>query len=480
MTFLRPTFRFACAIVVGLVPLLFSSPSSAETWQEVYRRVTPSGSGDRVMTRSVDMDSIRSSGIYVRFTSKESFDSRESIESMAVDCLAATRGHWTDLRMYSVYPGTVGGEEARTVCQAAARGGVIASAGKWPVPVVASPSSEPFRPVVDPEWITVSSNGLRRVEVKSLSTSKPFVSYRLWYGDGTERDPVVKERTRFAVEVDCNRRVRRDVLLKDAAAPSGPFSSVDDWGTPFVEEVYNVCRWAEATWQQASAARVPDSIPRSTAPAVPFAPSEARSTGSGFTVGPRFVITNYHVIEGCKILSIRRDTQDYPATVRSSSERNDLALLAVEGLFPPSPSIRAAGALGEDIMVAGHPLDGLLSSDLVVTSGQVNSLAGLGNDPSMLQISAPVQPGNSGGPLIDRSGAIVGVVVSKLNVTRLAKLTGDIAQNVNFAIKPEVLRMFLDANRVPYKASSLPLKRLDGVEIAERARAFTVQVACTK
>jgi S1-C subfamily serine protease len=63
--------------------------------------------------------------------------------------------------------------------------------------------------------------------------------------------------------------------------------------------------------------------------------------------------------------------------------------------------------LGEDVMVAGHPLSGLLSNDLIVTSGQVNSLAGIGNDPSLLQISAPVQPGNSGGPLIDRSGAIV-------------------------------------------------------------------------
>jgi len=133
--------------------------------------------------------------------------------------------------------------------------------------------------------------------------------------------------------------------------------------------------------------------------------------------------------------------------------------------------------LGEEVMVAGHPLSGFLASDLIVTSGQVNSLAGMGNDPSFLQISAPVQPGNSGGPLIDRSGGIVGVVVSKVNVLRLAKVTGDFAQNINFAIKPEVLRMFLEANRVLYK-SGPPGKRLDGVALAERARGFTVQVTC--
>ena len=118
-----------------------------------------------------------------------------------------------------------------------------------------------------------------------------------------------------------------------------------------------------------------------------------------------------------------------------------------------------------------------MASDLIVTSGQVNSLAGLGNDPNMIQISAPVQPGNSGGPLIDRAGAIVGVVVSKLNVERLAKLTGDLAQNVNFAVKPEVLRLFLDANRIPYRTTA-PGKRLEGFEIADRARLFTVQIIC--
>jgi S1-C subfamily serine protease len=142
-------------------------------------------------------------------------------------------------------------------------------------------------------------------------------------------------------------------------------------------------------------------------------------------------------------------------------------------------AVRTAAALGEDVTVTGFPLAGLLSNDLIVTSGQVNSLAGLANDPTMLQISAPVQPGNSGGPLLDRSGAIVGVVVSKLNVERLAKLTGDMAQNVNFAIKPEVLRLFLDTNRVQYRSAAIG-QRLDGIVLAERARQFTVQVICEK
>jgi S1-C subfamily serine protease len=120
-----------------------------------------------------------------------------------------------------------------------------------------------------------------------------------------------------------------------------------------------------------------------------------------------------------------------------------------------------------------------LADDLVVTGGQISSLAGLGNDPLVMQISAPVQPGNSGAPLLDRSGAVVGVVVSKLDVVRVAKATGDVAQNVNFAIKPEVLRLFLDSNRVSYKTTA-PGKRLEGEEVATRARRFTVQIVCQK
>jgi S1-C subfamily serine protease len=96
-----------------------------------------------------------------------------------------------------------------------------------------------------------------------------------------------------------------------------------------------------------------------------------------------------------------------------------------------------------------------------------------------MQISAPVQPGNSGGPVFDRAGAIVGVVVSKLNVERLFRATGDIAQNVNFAIKPQILRLFLEANQI----QSLGATRgppLDAVALASRARNVTVQVLCSQ
>ena len=106
--------------------------------------------------------------------------------------------------------------------------------------------------------------------------------------------------------------------------------------------------------------------------------------------------------------------------------------------------------MGETATVAGYPFGGLLTSDLHVTSGNVSALAGLQDDSTRPQITAPVQPGNSGGPLLDESGNVIGVVVSRLNALGVARATGTIPQNVNFAIKGSVARMFLEIHGVSY------------------------------
>jgi serine protease Do len=256
---------------------------------------------------------------------------------------------------------------------------------------------------------------------------------------------------------------------------TGADDAVESWGVGYQQEFDFACQWAASPGRQS-----PDST-ASPPPSVTPAPRQRTTvvTGSGFIVSPRRVVTNYHVIDECRFIAVRHDGSSLPATLAASAEQSDLALLSVDGAIGTPAALRSSASLGEDITVAGYPLAGLLSDDIVVTGGLVNSLAGLRNDPSKLQISAPIQVGNSGGPLIDRAGAVVGVVVSKLAVDKAAKVTGDMAQNVNFAIKPEVLRLFLDTNRVQYKTAVLGL-RMDGIQLAERARQFTVQVICEK
>ena len=111
-------------------------------------------------------------------------------------------------------------------------------------------------------------------------------------------------------------------------------------------------------------------------------------------------------------------------------------------------------------------------SDFTVTTGIVSSLSGLLNDTRFLQISAAVQPGNSGGPLLASSGDVVGVVAAKLNALKVVRATGTIPENINFAIKTGALRDFLDNSVVPYQISDATAE-LKTTDIARSARAFT-------
>jgi S1-C subfamily serine protease len=182
-------------------------------------------------------------------------------------------------------------------------------------------------------------------------------------------------------------------------------------------------------------------LPRDKPP--PLAPGEraarrAVSSGTGFVVAARRIMTNHHVIEGCAEVAARLpDGRELPARVMTSDTTRDLALLSTEADAGPILPFRSAGTYrrGEGVVTYGFPLAGLLSSGPTLTTGEISALAGLADNQRHLQISAPVQPGNSGGPLLDMRGQVIGVVVSKLNASQVARQTGDIPQNVNFAVK---------------------------------------------
>ena len=215
----------------------------------------------------------------------------------------------------------------------------------------------------------------------------------------------------------------------------------------------------------------------------PASKSAKSKSGTGFVVSANgHVVTNHHVIDGCSDLKGNLTGEAAMALrVVSSDATNDLALLqaASTATFKEFARIRDRSIRSGDSVVAiGFPYRGLLSSDFTVTTGIVSSLSGMRNDSRFLQISAPVQPGNSGGPLFDTTGQIVGVVTGKLDNLRIAVATGNIPENINFAIKTGALRDFLDNSVVPYQTAE-PKAELKTTDIAANARAYTMLISCT-
>jgi S1-C subfamily serine protease len=205
-------------------------------------------------------------------------------------------------------------------------------------------------------------------------------------------------------------------------------------------------------------------------------------TGTGFVISSSgHVVTNQHVVDGC-VDDIKGNLSgEAPVKLRlvSSDETNDLALLQAPSPFKEVATIRDKPIRpGDSVVAIGYPFHGLLTSDFTVTTGIVSSLSGILNDTRYLQISAAVQPGNSGGPLLDTNGQVVGMVAAKLNAFKFAKATGNIPENINFAIKTGMLRDFLDNSVVAYQTADAKAD-LQTSDNSRNARAFTLLIACT-
>ena len=212
-----------------------------------------------------------------------------------------------------------------------------------------------------------------------------------------------------------------------------------------------------------------------------FAPYAAGqvSSGTAFAVAPGLLVTNHHVVDGCASVEVVASDGRRTGAVVDADALIDLALIRVTGLKGATAKLRSPRnvRLGEAVMVFGFPLSGSLTSGGNFTSGLVSGLRGLRDAAGEIQITAPVQPGNSGGPVMDASGLVVGVVQAKLDALRSAITTGDIPQNVNFAVSLDVLAEFLAKNKVSVRDAA-PAKPLDTASVAELAQSFTYRVEC--
>mgnify|MGYP001182905415 FL=1 len=228
-------------------------------------------------------------------------------------------------------------------------------------------------------------------------------------------------------------------------------------------------------------------------------------TGSGFFVSKLgHIITNEHVVRKCGSVTVGDNAnKQVTASVLETDKRNDLALLRISSTKMASAETKslmsklsvkklgikivplASGGLmrsddvelGERVLVAGFPYGELYSSTIKVTGGMVSAVKGMGDDSAQFQMDAAVQPGNSGGPIYDENGNIVGVVIAQLNKLKVAKTIGSLPENVNFGIKASTVKQFLNTSGLPSSWSKRS-KRMTTKDIAKIAKRQTVMVMC--
>ncbi len=234
-------------------------------------------------------------------------------------------------------------------------------------------------------------------------------------------------------------------LIASSIRPGRP----EPWALPEGGRLSALLAETTAFIDQASAGKpllpeVPAALPGQAA--LPQDDDGVASTGTGFYVGSRVLVTANHVVTGCSRITLASGDE---LTVVAADPDLDVA-----ALYAPDPalhwlSLSSAGArLGQRVHAAGYPYYSIAGTSLNLTGGNVSALAGVDDDGRYFSFSAPVQPGNSGGPLIDAHGTVLGLVVARLSEDFIVEATGTLPQNINYALREDEIAAFLRQNGV--------------------------------
>jgi S1-C subfamily serine protease len=202
--------------------------------------------------------------------------------------------------------------------------------------------------------------------------------------------------------------------------------------------------------------------------------------GTGFFVAPHRVLTNHHVVERCTALTVRGvDGKTVTAELVADEKARDLALIKTEAVAVSIATFRptATTRIGEAVATVGYPDQGLPRIEPFLTLG---TMAGgdRADGPSRFVIRADVRPGNSGGPVLDERGQVVGVVNAKIDTVRVYQRTGQKVDNVGFAIATGPVLEFLTQSGVKPSQAETPPILATGEDLLSKAKQFTVRVAC--
>ena len=199
-------------------------------------------------------------------------------------------------------------------------------------------------------------------------------------------------------------------------------------------------------------------------------PLDSDKIGSGFYINSNgYLITNEHVVESCKKVWVKDEDGNNAGLIIRKDKVLDLAIIKVNKKiekYAKFGSIRT----GEDAIALGYPLGETLGSEIKVTKGNIAALSGFKGDQNFLQFTAPIQPGSSGGPLLNERGNLVGVST--------ANLEGVMFQNINFAVKGTIVQKFLAKNNIDFIVNETE-QLMKTADIADMGKKFTTQIICT-
>ena len=201
---------------------------------------------------------------------------------------------------------------------------------------------------------------------------------------------------------------------------------------------------------------------------------EISGSGTGFFVNESSIVTNQHVIEGCAYLT---DSINTKLDIVTIDRLNDLAILKTPSKSKKYIYLDSDPELGEEVYVAGFPYS---FETLNFTSGAISALVGPEKNITQFQLTAPIQPGNSGGPILNNWGSLIGVTFARIDDMYILENSGTIPQNINYGIKLDVVRDILVENNIEFSEGRKYWFKPYQEDVAQLAKETTILINCYK